>query len=51
MVLAGGETSQVESPATPQWRPEPLDGPLVLFVPKTGDRPLLYRLFSLLRIK
>ena len=51
MVMAGGETSQVESPATPQWRPEPLDGPLVLFVPKTGDRPLLYRLFSLLRIK
>lgn len=50
-VMAGGETSQVESPATPQWKPEPLDGSLVLLVPKTGDRPLLYRLFSLLRIK
>ena len=50
-VMAGGETRQVERPAAPQWKPEPLDGSLVLLVPKTGDRPLLYRLFSLLRIK
>ena len=50
-VMAGGETRQVERPAVPQWKPEPLDGSLVLLVPKTGDRPLLYRLFSLLRIK
>lgn len=50
-VMAGGETSQVERAAAPQWKPEPLDGSLVLLVPKTGDRPLLYRLFSLLRIK
>ena len=50
-VMAGGETRQVERAAVPQWKPEPLDGSLVLLVPKTGDRPLLYRLFSLLRIK
>ena len=50
-VMAGGETRQVERAAAPQWKPEPLDGSLVLLVPKTGDRPLLYRLFSLLRIK
>lgn len=50
-VMAGGETRQVERPAAPQWKPEPLDGSLVLLVPKTGDRPLLYRLFSLLHIK
>ncbi|MGN0769678.1 MAG: hypothetical protein ACI4N0_03055 [Christensenellales bacterium] len=50
-VMAGDETRQVERPAAPQWKPEPLDGSLVLLVPKTGDRPLLYRLFSLLRIK
>ncbi len=50
-VMTGGETRQVERPAAPQWKPEPLDGSLVLLVPKTGDRPLLYRLFSLLRIK
>lgn len=51
MVMAGGETSQVESPATPQWRPEPLEGPFILLVPKTGDMPPLHRLFSLLHIK
>ena len=50
-VMAGGETRQVERAAAPQWKPEPLDGSLVLLVPKRGDRPLLYRLFSLLRIK
>ena len=50
-VMAGGETRQVERAAAPQWKPEPLDGSLVLLVLKTGDRPLLYRLFSLLRIK
>ena len=50
-VMAGGETRQVERAAAPQWKPEPLDGSLVLLVPKTGDRPLLYRLFSLLHIK
>ena len=50
-VMTDGENRQVERPAVPQWKPEPLDGSLVLLVPKTGDRPLLYRLFSLLRIK
>lgn len=50
-VMAGIETGQTERPAAPQWKPELLDGSLVLLVPKTGDRPLLYRLFSLLRIK
>ena len=50
-VMAGGETRQVERAAAPQWKPEPLDGSLVLLVPKTGDRPPLYRLFSLLHIK
>ena len=50
-VMAGGETRQVERAAAPQWKPELWDGSLVLLVPKTGDRPLLYRLFSLLRIK
>ena len=50
-VMAGGETSQVESPAAPQWRPELYEGPFILLVPKTGDMPPLHRLFSLLRIK
>ena len=50
-VMAGGENCQVERATAPQWKPELLDGSLVLLVPKTGDRPLLYRLFSLLHIK
>lgn len=50
-VMAGGENRQVERATAPQWKPELLDGSLVLLVPKTGDRPLLYRLFSLLHIK
>lgn len=50
-VMTDGENRQVESATAPQWKPELWDGSLVLLVPKTGDRPLLYRLFSLLRIK
>ncbi|MDD5809395.1 MAG: hypothetical protein PUD11_02745, partial [Clostridiales bacterium] len=50
-VMTDGENRQVESATAPQWKPELWDDSLVLLVPKTGDRPLLYRLFSLLRIK
>ena len=50
-VMTDGENRQVERATAPQWKPELWDGSLVLLVPKTGDRPLLYRLFSLLRIK
>ena len=49
----GGEQSREElKPAEePPRQPELSEGPFILLVPKTGDMPLLHRLFPLLYIK